>query len=79
MTLSCQLFRETVPLIDRSLANNQTHISTHIGTVVIVGELDYPTWFPSRSYQLEWLSLYLNEFNRLQGQELPTDSQVSAH
>lgn len=40
------------------------------------GELDYPAWFPGRSYQLEWLSVYLHEFNRLQGKELPTQSQI---
>jgi ethanolamine kinase len=40
------------------------------------GELDYERWFPARSYQLDWLTLYLTEFNRIQNKEPPSESQV---
>ncbi len=40
------------------------------------GELDYERWFPGRSYQLDWLTLYLHEFNRIQDKEPPSESQV---
>jgi hypothetical protein len=40
------------------------------------GELDYERWFPARNYQLDWLTLYLHEFNRIQDKEPPSESQV---
>lgn len=40
------------------------------------GELDYLTLFPSREFQLDWIRIYLTEYNRLAGETAPTDGQV---
>eukprot|EP00088_Acartia_fossae_P035467 TRINITY_DN36553_c0_g1_i1.p1 TRINITY_DN36553_c0_g1~~TRINITY_DN36553_c0_g1_i1.p1 ORF type:complete len:352 (-),score=53.13 TRINITY_DN36553_c0_g1_i1:59-1114(-) len=49
------------------------HFVEHVGAD---GELDYLTLYPNKEFQLDWIKIYLTEFNRLKGVSPPSDTAV---